>query len=238
MLKINDEEIKQFESDLKTFASRAYPFATKFTVNTAAKETMVEARENVGRQMITRNKFTKQSILFNPTRTLNVSRQAATVGSIASYMEDQEFGGIKSKGGKQGVPIATTSASGEGEGVQPRRRLVRQKSPNNLANIRLSRKKPKARSRKQENFLRIKNAVKTGRKFIFLDLQKHPGIYKVTGGKRNPDIKLMHDMSKKSVNIPRNPWLAPAVRTVEERVPQIYKEALIFQLKRNNLFKG
>ena len=236
MIKINDEELKQFESDLKTFASRAYPFATKATVNRAAFEARKVAQGNVREKMITRNKFSVGSIRVETTRTLNVSRQEATVGSIAGYMADQEFGTTKTKRGKQGVSIPTSVSSGEGEGAQPRQRLPR--VPNRLANIRLSRKSPKARSRKQENFLRIQNAVKTGRKFIFLDLRRHPGIYKVTGGKRNPSIKLMHDMSKKSVTIPRNPWLAPAVRTVEERVPQFYKEALIFQLKRRNLFKG
>ena len=236
MIKINDEEIKQFESDLKTFASRAYPFATKATINRAAFETRKVWQGNIREDMVERNKFTASSIRVDQTRTLNVSRQAATVGSIAPYMEVQEFGGTKTKRGKQGVSIPTSVSSGEGEGSQPRQRLPR--VPNRLANIRLSRKSPRARSRKQENFLRIQNAVKTGRKFIFLDLQKHPGIYKVTGGKRSPNIKLMHDMSKKSVSIPRNPTLAPAVRTVEERVPQFYKEALVFQLKRQGLFRG
>ena len=236
MIKINDEEIKQFESDLKTFASRAYPFATKSTINRAAFETRKEWQGNIREEMVERNKFTVGSIRVEMARTLNVSRQAATAGSIAPYMEVQEFGGTKTKRGKQGVSIPTSVSSGEGEGSQPRQRLPR--VPNRLANIRLSRKSPRARSRKQENFLRIQNAVKTGRKFIFLDLQRHPGIYKVTGGARNPKIKLMHDMSKKSVSIPRNPTLAPAVRTVEERVPQFYKEALVFQLKRQGLFRG
>ena len=36
MFTMNDEDIKQLESDLKTFAIRAYPFATKNTVNRAA----------------------------------------------------------------------------------------------------------------------------------------------------------------------------------------------------------
>ena len=235
MLKINDEEIKRFESDLKTFASRAYPFATKATINKAAFTTRSVAQGNIHEQMITRNKFSVGSIRVDMARTLNVSRQEATVGSIAPYMADQEFGATKTKKGKQGVAIPTTVASGEGEGSQPRQRLPR--VPNRLANIRLSRKTPRARSSKQENFLRIQGAAKSGRKFIFLDLQRHSGIYKVTGGKRSPKIKLMHDMSKKSVSVPRNPWLAPAVRTVEQRIPQFYKDALTFQLKRQGIFK-
>ena len=235
MLTINDDQIKRYESDLKTFASRAYPFATKTTINKAAFETRTVSQGNIRENMITRNKFSVGSIRVDQARTLKVSRQAATVGSVAPYMAVQEFGGTKAKKGKQGVAIPTSVASGEGEGTQPRQRLPR--VPNRLASIKLSRKKPKVRSKKQENFLRIQAAATSGRKFIFLDLQKHPGIYKVTGGKRRPNIKLMYDMSKKSVSIPRNPWLSPAVKTVEKKIPEFYKDALAFQLKRQGIFK-
>lgn len=235
MLRINDEDIKRYESDLKTFARRAYPFATKATINKAAFETRKVGQDNIREGMVTRNKFSVGSVRVNQARTLNVSRQEATVGSIAPYMAVQEFGGTKGKKGKHGVAIATSVASGEGEGAQPRKRLPR--VPNRLANIALKRNKPRARSRKQENFLRIRGAVTSGRKFIFLDLQRHPGIYRVSGGKRRPNIKLMHDMSKASVSIPRNPWLAPATRTVEKQIPTFYKDALEFQLKRQGIFR-
>jgi len=92
MIKINDDDLKQFESDLKTFAKRAYPFATKNTINRGAFEAQKLYRRNADDSMIHRNKFTRQSIQVEQARTLNVSRQAATVGSIAPYMEDQEFG--------------------------------------------------------------------------------------------------------------------------------------------------
>ena len=235
MLTINDDKIKQYEKDLGLFVDEAFPFATKATINKAAFEARTEWQGNIREKMVSRNKFTVNSIRVDVSRTLDVSRQAATVGSIAPYMDDQEFGGTKAKQGKQGVSIPTSVSSGEGEGAQPRKRLPR--VPNRMANIRLSRNKPRARSKKQGNFLRIQGAIKSGRKFIFLELQRHPGIYKVTGGKRNPKIKLMHDMSKTSVSIPRNPTLAPAVRTVEERIPQYYKEALEFQLKRRRIFR-
>ena len=236
MIAVDDDQIKQFESDLKTFASRAYPFATKNTINQSAFMAMRESKENVRSNMITRNKFTERSIQVEQTRTLNVNRQAATVGSIADYMEVQEFGGTKTKRGKVGVPIATTVASGEGEGAQPRRRLPRR--PNMIQSIRLGHNRAKARTKGQKNFIAIQQAATTGRKFVFLDLQEHPGIYRITGGKKNPRIKLIHDMSKQSVSIPRNPWLAPAVKKTEAAMPELYKASLIFQLKRQRLFKG
>ena len=236
---IDTDKIKQFESDLKTFASRAYPFATKETLNTAAFSAKEGAIANTRSQMITRNKFTENSWKVSPprgTKTLNVGRQEVTVGSIAPYMDDQEFGTIKHKGGKTGIPIATSVASGEGEGAQPRRRMV--PKSRKLGNIALRNKSVKALSKKRKNFIKVKETAKSGRKFVFLDHSKHPGIYRVTGGVRRPEVKLIWDMSKTSVVIPKNPTLAPAVEDAKRVMPFLYQEALIFQLKRQRLFKG
>ena len=91
MISINDKELKRYERDLKTFASRAYPFATRQTVNAAAFKAQGFARENVSRDMVERNRFTRQSVQVDKAGTLNVRRQAARVGSIAPYMELQEY---------------------------------------------------------------------------------------------------------------------------------------------------
>ncbi len=108
MLSVDDKEIKRFERDLKTFASRAYPFATKATINTAAFETQKVARKRIRRIMTLRNKFTRQSIQVEQARGLNVNTQAAVVGSTQDYMETQEFGGTVRRRGKEGVPIKTS----------------------------------------------------------------------------------------------------------------------------------
>lgn len=236
MLTMDDENIKRFENDLRTFKGRAYPFATKQTINNAAFHAMREYRKEAGKDMVLRNRFTVQSIRVEPARTLNVNRQEAVTGSIAPYMEDQEFGATVSKRGKVGVPIPTSVASGEGEGAQPRRRVVPRSRK--LGAIRLRNEGLKARSKKQKNYLKIKFAAKSGHKFVFLDLQKHPGIYRVTGGVRRSQIKLIYDMSKSSTPIPRNPMLAPSVKTTEKLIPTFYQYALVNQLKRHGLFKG
>ena len=236
MLTIQDDQIKQFESDLKTFAARAYPFATKETLNTTALSAREGYVANARNQMTLRNKFTESSLRVEKVRGLNVSRQFAVVGSTAPYMEEQEFGGTKRKGGKTGVPIPTTMASGEGEGVQPRRRVV--PKARRLSNIALRNKGIKALNKKQMNMLKVKETAKSGRKFVFLETRRHPGIYRVTGGVRSPQVKLIWDMSKESVVVPRNPMLAPAVKDAERIMPFVYKGALEFQLKRQNLFRG
>lgn len=234
MFKVNTQDIKEMEADLKAFAHRAFPFATKQTVNDAAFAAQRIARADVRNSLTLRNKFTVQSIQVEPTRTLNVRQQAAVVGSIADYMEDQEFGAIKVKRGKQGIAIATGYSAGQ-QGRQPRTRLPRR--ANQMQVIQLSKRRNKATSRKQRNIVAIKLAATSGRKFVFLDLGRRQGIFKVTGGKRRPKIKMVHDMSRQSVVIPRNPWLAPAVAEAQRMIPAFYADALRFQGRRLGLFK-
>lgn len=235
MIKLDDKNLKEFEAELKTFARRAYPFATKNTINKAVFETQKISRRDVSVKMVERNKFTKQSIQVDQARTLNVQQQAATVGSTAGYMEDQEFGTIKRKSGSKGVRIATGYSAGQ-EGQQPRTKLPRR--PNKMQNIRLRKRRIKADTRKRRNISAIRQAATSGNKFVFLDLGKRQGIFKVTGGKRRPKIKMVQDMTEQSVTIPRNPWLKPAVDVVQLRMPTFYRDALIFQLKRQGLFRG
>ena len=235
MFKINDDKIKQFEADLDRMNHKAIPFATRNTVNTSAFRAQAIAREGVKSDMTLRNRFTVQSIQVEQTRSLHITRQAATVGSTAGYMEDQEFGSIKTKKGKEGVPIATSYSAGQGQGVQPRTRLPRK--GNKLASIQLRKRQKGKGSRKSVNAAIIKGAAASGHKFVFLDLGRTKGIFRVVGSKRKPKIRMVHDMSRTSVVIPRNPWLSPAVDKTRPLVPEIYRDSLLFQLKRLKTFR-
>lgn len=235
MFGVNTRDIKEMERDLKTFAKDAFPFATRKTVNDAAFQTQKIARVDIQRDLTLRNRFTVQSVQVDQARTLQISQQEAIVGSIADYMEDQEFGAVKSKSGKEGVAIATSYSAGQGENARLRTRLPRK--PNKMANIQLQRRRKKGTSRKQQNLIAIKQAAETGRKYVFLDLGRTKGIFKVTGGKRRPKIKMVHDMSRQSVVIPKNPWLKPAFDETTRMLPAFYADALRFQLRRRNLFR-
>ncbi len=229
MFQIEDRQIKQLENELKGFAHKALPFATKATLNRAAFETQKTARINV-ESMTLRNAFTRQSIQVDQARTLNINRQQSTTGSTAAYMESQEFGDTKSD------PSIPTSYSAGQRGQQPRTRLPRK--PNKLANIKLQHRKKAGSSRKQRNFLAIKQAAASGHKFVYLDMGRTKAIFRITGGKRKPKINMVHNLSRQSVAIPRNPWLSPAVKEVERKIPQFYQDALRFQLKRHGLLRG
>ncbi|MBK2258721.1 hypothetical protein [Francisella philomiragia] len=234
MLQIDDKDIKKLENDLKLFAHKAFPFATKNTLNQSAFKAMNIAKQNVRNQMITRNKFTEQSIRVEQTKTLNTAKQAAYIGSIAEYMEDQEFGGTKTSKKGNHLSIATGYSSGE-EGQQPRSRLPR--AVNKMKNIKLRPTSRNGKTRKQRNIIAIRDAANNGQKYVYLDLGRRKGIFKVLGGKKRPKIKMVHDLSRKSVVIDKNPWLKPSVEETKLYIPEIYKNSLEFQVKRVGIFR-
>ena len=234
MFNVNVRDIKEMEKDLKVFASRAYPFATRETINSAAFIAQKVYRRAIKRELVTRNKFTIQSIQVEQSRTLVVNRQSSTVGSIADYMEDQEFGGTKAKRGKKGVSITTGYAAGQ-EGQQPRTRLARR--PNQLVNILLTKRRKAKGSRKQRNLIAVKQAAASSNKYVYMDLGRKKGIFKVLGGKRRPFVKMVHDLSLQSIRIPRTPLLGPAFDRTQALIPALYEKSLRFQVKRNNLFR-
>ena len=228
--------LKILESQLKAFKIRAFPFATQQTVNNAAFKTRSEAQENIRNFFINRNKFTERSIRVDKTRSLDVNQQISRVGSIADYMRAQENGATLSKRGGVGIPIPTSFASGEGENTRPRRRLPR--GANKLSAIRLSNRSRAFGSKKQAAAVAVKQAVKSGNKFVYMELQKTRGIYKLVGTKRNLKIKMVYDLTRPSVIIHAKPWLLPAAESVGKQLPEIYFKALKQQLERHGLLKN
>jgi hypothetical protein len=236
MFTINDFETQEFEKDLKAFSERALPFATRSTINTAAFTTRRLGIENARNSMTLRNKFTERSIRVKKSQSLNIQAQTARVGSVQDYMRDQEFGKTNVKKGKQGVRIPTSYASGEGLHANPRKRVVR---PSNRINrITLRNKQKRGKTRAQQNLIAVKEAAGSKQKFVFMDLGRRKGIFKVLGGKKNPRVRMVHDLTEQSVTIPPNPWLKPATNETVRMMPTMYRDALKFQLRRLGLFSA
>lgn len=236
---IKSDEILKLEDQLYRVAEKAIPYATRNTVNKGAFVGMRIARHRVKKQFTTRNKWTQGSIRVKTTKTLNIPHQEALLGSTEAYMEDQEFGAIKRRKGKRGVPIPTGYASGEGKTPTPRKRLPRGR--NKLNKITLSRKRGGGKTKKQQTVVRIRQAVKTGNRYVYLDTNRTKGIFRVIGGtKKNPQnarIEMVYDLRRMTVRIPKDPWLYPSVQKTIPHIPKIYKESLEFQLRRLNLLQ-
>lgn len=235
MFKLDTDEIKQLESDLKHFASRSLPFATKHTLNTFAWGSRKRALVQMPHQFTLRNKWTERSIMVHPTRSLRISQQESAVGSTQEYMAEQEFGSTEVAKGKHGVPIPTSYAAGQGHSKH-RTRVVRAAS--RLARIQF--RKTRGKNKKQRMVLAVRNAVATGRRHVFIDFGRRKGILKVIGGSKrvkrgwpgNARLEMVHDLTHKSVTTPASPWMEHATTLPPEFIHRTYKEALEFQINR------
>jgi len=234
MFEIDIREVREFEADLKTFASKAFPYATKATINTAAFETRKRYQENMRQELTLRNKWTAGSVRVEQARTLHVSRQESIVGSLADYMALQEFGGTVS-GGVGDKAIPTSYSAGQSEGARPRTHVPRKWAW--MKRIRLQHTSiGGAKNRKQRNKIAVAQAVRTGNKFVWLDLGRRDGIFRIVGGRRNPRIRMVWDLSRTSVTVPRTPLLGPATDETAQHLPEYYRDALLYQLRRNKIF--
>lgn len=235
-MRIDDRELKELERDLKTFGSRAFPYATRNTINSAAFAAREEWQGEIRSAFITRNKYTERSVLVDRAKTLDVRRQSATVGSTADYMETQEFGGTERSDGGGNVALPTGYSANQ-EGKPTRTRLPTR--ANRMANIQLrQRYRKNGKNRAQRNRVTVLSAAKKREKFVYMDLGRRRGIFRVTGGVRRPRVKMVHDLTEKSYQIPKTPTLAPAIEAAQKKIPALYASSLRFQLRRLGLFKG
>ena len=223
MFNIQSREIREAERKLKAFASQSLPDVTQRTLNDTAFDAMCVAKANVENNMINRNTWTQRSIRVDKAGRGSIRSQKAFVGSTEAYMEDQEFGGTK-----EGHSIPTTYSAGQSPSARKRTRVPRK--ANRTGNIQLAHRR-RGSSRAQRNFI----AVRSGEKFVYLDLGHRRGLFRITGGKRNPRVNMVQDLTRSSTPIPKNPWLKPAFDESLQRLPAYYADALRSQLRRQGL---
>jgi hypothetical protein len=235
---IDNEQIKKFERDLTTFASKAYPFATQNTVNKSAFTGQKIARGLVPFMMTKRAAFTTTGIIVHRSvGQLDVKKQEARLGSAAFWMAHQEFGNVAETREKHGYPIPTTVASGEPEGAPTRRKKIR--SHHLLKRVKLFKSQlkikyqAKTKAKQQENLVRVKMAVKRKRRYVFLETDRVKGIFKI-GNDKKP--KLLYNLSHDSVRNPAVHWLDETITKVRPLIPGIYLDSLEFQMVRHGLF--
>jgi hypothetical protein len=230
MIDIDTKDAKALERKLREIKSKAIPYAIRSTQNGLAFKGQQLAKETVKDNMILRNKFAIQSIQVDKARA---GQRYSVLGSTQNFMKDQEFGGVV-----RDPTITTQYASGEGIGSSsPRKRLARK--ANSIRAIRLRKGSGKGKSRTQNNLIKVIEAVNSGSKFVYLEMVKKKGIFKVIGGKKNSKkgwpkgvkIKMVQRTDIKTVTIKPNPWLQPAVAKLKPLAQGIYAKALQFQIK-------
>lgn len=231
MFDIDSEQIHKFEKTLQKVSDRAIPIAIEKTLEDTAFHGRKKSIDIASEKMTLRNKHTEKTILVDKShaKVKDINKKKVILGSTEEYMRLQEFGGVKKSTGKVGVPIPTASASGEGNVARPKKRLPR---PSNLFNqVRINRKGVVA-NRRQRNVAKVKQAKANGDKFVYLETSRSKGIYRVTGTKKRPLVKMIWDLSRRSYQIPKKPWLLPASLEALSKQPEFYADRLAYQLRR------
>lgn len=235
MLTIRSKDLLKLENDLRLFAKEAFPYAEKATLNSAAFETRTLYQREMQSDLTLRNQWTTRSAMVEKAKLGGPSR----VGSIAPYMADQEFGAT-SKGKSGGSkPIPTTYAAGMSASAAARTKAVRRR--NWQPNI-----KAKRRRGRVGLMAAVQDAVNSGQREIYLDgsTGQRKGLYRVVGGRRvkrgwpkGAKLRMIWDLSRDSVRIKRTPLLSDATAAVVPRIPDMYAEAIRYQLRRRGLFE-
>lgn len=232
ILVVDTSQIRKLVRDLETFSSKALPYAIRESLNRSALAAKNVWGEEIQRTMVLRNRWTLGSLRVQRVQgTMDPRRMVAVVGSMASYMAVQELGGRKGKHGKHGVAIPTHVASGEGRGSGPRQKVVR--GPMKLSTIQVPTRT--GSSRKQRNAVSIRKALSSGKRFVFLQLEHKQGLFRISGGKRNPRLDMVWDVSRPAVMIPRNPTLQTTLQRLGPHLPAIHLGALREQASRHRI---
>jgi hypothetical protein len=225
-VKVDLTSVAKYEKQLGKFAKTAVPFGVRNALNMMAFEGRKLWQGEMRSEFILRNTWTTRRILVVKASGLNVASMKSVIGSPDEYMEKQEHGGITLGS------VPTKVASGEGEGAGPRRKLVR--GPNKLSAIQLTARSRKG-SRKRSNAAAVRMAVAAGKRFVFLQLGKSKGLFKLKGGGKRPQVRMVWNTTKKRHVVRARPTLGPAVKTIALRADRIMVDAMVQQLKRHKI---
>jgi hypothetical protein len=234
MVTVDTREFRKLEKDLRTFASKAIPHAVRNSLSTSAFQARAEWQDQIKRSFTLRNKFTERSIRVEKATGFEVRRMVSVVGSVAPYMERQEFGGIEhANRGIKAIP--GPSAAGQAPGTK-RTRLVRATARLGRINVKRGALRRTGGSPKQRNLVALLQARRAGRKHALLERKNGGrGLFLITGTKRKIRTRLLYDVSKSQVTVPAEPTLQRTLKAIEPKLERIHKDAFLFQLRKHRI---
>lgn len=233
MIKVDMTQIDAFAKNLKKLPKKAADEALARAINSLAFDARSNAVDIIENDFTLRNKFTIKQLQVAKAKPKHLT---AILGHTQQYMADQESGATLTPKGKEGVRIPTSTASFEGRTARPRQKLPRGK--NAMKKIKLKHARVGGKSNKQQLLLKVRDAVGTGRRYIFHDFggRKKKGIFRVKGGgkrglkrrgwPRGATLNMIFDMSQPTVRIPKREWLRPAVAFTSGRAKSILTKQL------------
>jgi len=225
--------VDKMQRDLQTMARRSVPFAARETLNTLAFEGRKIWQAELQESLTLRNQFTTRRVLVDRCRTLKMTAMEATLGHTERYVADLEAGkSERAKRSARAIPTEHAAGQGKGSWAGGRKRDVRK--PNLVGALGNIKRQPGS-SRKARNARSVRQAIKNGKRLVYLDMGRRKGIYRVMGGKRKPTIRKVYDLSRRVTPRPKVPTLQRTLAKALVLAPSIAHAALLRQLRRNNV---
>ncbi len=220
--------------DLQRFNSGALPFAVRNALNAGAFEGRRAWLGELRSTFVLRNTFTARSLRIVKASGKNIGRMQAVLGSVAAFMDEQEGGGtVRPRKGSH-KPIPTRTAAGQSPGAGPRTKAVRR--GNWMSAIRLGQSKVRGvRSQAQRNAIAMSMASRAGQPFALLRTRRGLGIFRVTGKRRKLRVRMVWDLSRRSVKVPASHTLQHALNETDPKLARLYAECIVEQLRRERV---
>lgn len=230
MIKVELKGAEEMVAGLKRMREKAVPFAIKNALNTAAFETRNIWQREIKSAFTNRNLFTANSVRVEQATPTKLE---AKVGSVAPYMGTQEQGGtVTGKGAHKLIPEA--AAAGQAPGSK-RTRLVRGRFY--IGAIQVAHTSGGG-GRRQQNAIAIATARRLGKSFVLLTRPSGgKGIFVLGGGKRSLKMRMLWDVSRRSVHVPAEPTLERSLEAVKPKLEHMMEAALTQQMQRFSIGK-
>lgn len=232
-IRVDLRDFKRLSDDLEKMAKRAIPYAIRDTLNGSAFALQKGWRGEVKRTFTLRNRYTEQSIRVDKAQGTSIAGMKAVTGTIAPFMPDQEEGGtVRGRGAHKAIPSA--AAAGGALGAK-RKSVVR--SGFRLSSIQVTQRPLPKYGRRRQNAVAMAIAIRKGERFALLNRIKSKGraIFEVKGGKRSGRARLIWDVSRGSVKVPREPTLQRSIALSSRVFEKVQYEAMLTQLRRNKV---
>ena len=222
----DSRDIRQLEQNLGRMLGSAMPYAVRNTLNTMAFNGRRYWAANMEKSFILRNHWTKASTRVERVPGgQSIMSMKSRLGSVEEYVKQQELGHARRSEGKHGYPWATPFASGEA--TQPRQRIVRKAK--RLAQLNIHRSKGHTRAATMKAIHEAK-AKSPANRYVLIRRGAIVGIHHVGGGKKNPKLKKVYDLSRRTIRPKQAKTLEPASRRAWADGRDIYAKSLRWQL--------
>lgn len=221
---------------LDEYPVKTFPALGQFIVNKMAFEGMKQAHRRIGKQFITRNKFTIKNIQFDKAKKVKRLKDAeSSYGATdkIEYMRDQEEGVTLHSTSGSHIPIPTRVA----RKTNSIKKLKRGKfTLNSLGNVRKT-SEMRGKTKKQRTIALIQDMLRKkqqANRLALLPFKNKPGIYKIlSAGEAKKGVKTrfkfrlkqIYDLSKRSLKLEASPWMAPVNKGIFKHQGKIAEAA-------------